>query len=133
MKSINKTTSIIIALLLFALTTNAQQLGLGPHGGRLKIAGNYKIELLGCENYLEVYVFDIDTEAVNNANIKGNIEFFYRDQATLSYPLVKYGMDGFTAKIPITTFFQCRVSLDINSEFIVTEKFDNECLNTNRN
>ena len=128
-----KTTILISILFLFALTANAQQSGLGPHGGRLKTEGNYKIELFGCENYLEVYIFDIDTEAVNNANIKGNVEFFYRDQATLSYPLVKYGMDGFTVKIPITTFFQCRVSLDINSEFIVTEKFDNECLNTKRN
>ena len=117
--------------LFFTQGIYAQQKDIGVHGGRLKTAGNYKIELFGCENYIEVYVFDIDNEAINNANIKGNVEFFYQNQATLNYPLVKYGVDGFTAKIPATTFYQCRLSLDMNSEFIVTEKFDNECINRN--
>jgi hypothetical protein len=128
-----KIISLSVLLFFFIFPLHAQQAGLGPHGGRLKPAGNYKIELFGCENYLEVYVFDRDTEAVNNSNISGSVEFFYKEQAILSYPLVRYGMDGFTAKIPLTAFFQCRVSLNIDSEFIVTEIFDNECMNTNRN
>ncbi len=133
MKPTSKIIVLLSLLFFFSQVICAQQKDIGPHGGRLKTTGNYRIELFGCENYLEVYVFDIDNEAINNANIKGDVEFFYQNQATLSYLLVKYGMDGFTAKIPVTTFYQCRVSLDINSEFIVTEKFDNECLNRTRN
>ncbi len=131
MKKASKIIGLLSFLLFFAQGIYAQQKDIGPHGGRLKTTGNYRVELFGCENYLEVYVLDIDNDAINNANIKGSVEFFYPNQTTLSYPLVQYGMDGFTAKIPVTTFYQCRVSLNINSEFIITEKFDNECLNRN--
>lgn len=125
---------ITIALVFVTQLLMAQQNGLGPHGGRLKSAGMYKIEIFGCDNYLEVYLFDVDTNAINNSNISGMVEFFYSGQAALISPLIRYGMDGFTAKIPVNTFLYCKPSFNINGEFIVTEKFENECLmNTGRN
>jgi hypothetical protein len=40
-------------------------------------------------------------------------------------------MDGFTAKITGNTFIYSKPSLDINGTFMVTEKFENECLKRN--
>ena len=128
MKTIAKNIVMSAGLLFFASALKAQQNGLGPHGGRLKTAGSYKIELLGCDNYLEIYLFDSDTNAINNNDIEGTVEFFYSAQATLVSPLVHYGMDGFTAKIPINTFLYSKPSLTVKGTFIVTEKFDNECI-----
>jgi hypothetical protein len=126
MKTILK--SISIALVFFVQVMQARQNGFGPHGGRLKTVGNYKIELFGCGNYLEIYLFDSDTDAINNNDITGNIEFFYANQTTLSSPLVRYGMDGFTAKIPVNAFSYSKPSFEDKGIFIVTEKFDNECI-----
>jgi hypothetical protein len=123
-----KTIIKIITLLTFcAQIVSAQQNGFGPHGGRLKTAGTYKIELFGCNDHIEVYLFDRDTNAISNNNVSGSVEFFYSGQATLNCPLVHYGMDGFTAKIPANTFLYSKPTFNMNN-VIVTEKFENECL-----
>ena len=118
----------LILLILVTGVLKAQQDGLGSHGGRLKTVGNYKIELFGCNDYLEIYLFDGALNAINNNNLNGTVEFFYTAKATLSSPLAHYGMDGFTAKIPANTFLYCKPSFNMNGMFIVTEKFENECL-----
>jgi hypothetical protein len=119
----------IIALLTFCTQiVSAQHSGFGPHGGRLKMVGNYKIELFGCDDHIEVYLFDRDTNAISNNNVTGAVEFFYNGQATLSCPLVHYGMDGFTAKIPGNTFIYSKPTFNMDGGAIVTEKFENECL-----
>lgn len=129
-----KTVTIIVAFLFSLQVVSAQQKGFGPHGGRLKTVGSYKLELFGCDDHIEVYLFDSDTNAINNKSISGTVEFFFNGSATLVSPLVKYGMDGFTAKIPGNTFIYSKPSFDVNGSFIVTQKFENECLmNAGRN
>jgi len=128
MKTIGKKTVGIIFLIFFTQAFRAQQNGLGPHGGRLKSVGNYKLEVFGCDNYLEIYLYDRDTSAISNNDIVGNVEFYYNGSATLTSLLTKYGIDGFTAEIPVNTFIYSKPALDINGEIIVTEKFENECL-----
>jgi hypothetical protein len=125
MKRVIKT---IIMLIFFIQTANAQQNGVGPHGDRLKTVGNYKIELFGCDDHVEVYLFDRDTNAISNNNISGTVEFFYSGQATQSTSLTRYGMDGFAAKIPANTFLYSKPILIVDGGATVTGKFDNECL-----
>jgi hypothetical protein len=120
-----KTTILIFVLFLFNSVLNAQD-GYGPHRGRLKKSGNYQIELVGCANYLEVYLFDTDTQVIDNSSIIGNIIFIYDSKSSLSKPLVHYGLDGFTAQMPTNTFLYCKPSFNING-IIITAKFENEC------
>ncbi|HXD93354.1 MAG TPA: hypothetical protein VNX01_09080 [Bacteroidia bacterium] len=128
-----KTTILIFVLCLFNSTLNAQQDGYGPHKGRLKKSGNYQIELVGCINYLEVYLFDTDTQVIDNSSIIGNIVFIYDSKSSLSKPLVHYGLDGFTAQMPTNTFQYCKPSFNING-IIITAKFENECqINASKN
>ena len=119
-----------VALFFSVQELNAQKKGFGPHGGRLKTVGDYQIELFGCNDYIEIYLFDSDTNAISNGNINGTVAFYYNQQSTLVGALMRYGMDGFTTKIPITTFLYCKPNLDIEGRFIVTERFENECLNS---
>src|ERR1700758_483984 len=84
MKLLSKNIVILLFLIFSIQVVKAQQNGLGPHGGRLKTTGNYKIELFGCDDYIEVYLFDKDVNAISNNNITGAVEFFYSGQATLS-------------------------------------------------
>ena len=127
MMKICKLLFLLLAICLSQLV-KAQQKGFGPHGGRLKNAGNYKIELFGCDDHLEIYLFDRDTNAINNNGITGTVEFYFSGSATLVSTLIHYGVDGFTAKIPAMTFIYSKPILNINRTFIVTEKFDNECI-----
>ena len=127
MRSIIKSISFVLIMFFFAAGLEAQS-GFGPHGGRLKTVDAYKIEVSGCDNYVEIYLFDSDTNAINNDHISGQVEFVYANEAVLISPLIHYGMDGFTAKIPKDTFLYSKPSLTVNGTFIVTEKFENECL-----
>ena len=76
-----KTIVFIVALLFSLQVASAQQNGFGPHGGRLKTVGNYKLELFGCDDHIEVYLFDSDTNAINNKDISGTVEFFFNGSA----------------------------------------------------
>lgn len=127
-RGLNYIRTIFCVIIVASYTVKAQSNGIGPHGGRLKTANNCKIEVAGCDNYLEIYLYDRDTNAINNTNITGNVIFYYNNTAELNVPMVKYGLEGFTAKIPINTFSYSKVIFDINSEFIINQKFENECL-----
>ena len=128
-----KITITVFILLLFNSTLNAQQDDYGPHKGRLKKSGNYRIELIGCNNYLEFYLFDVDTQAIDNSSIIGNVIFIYDAKSSLNKPLMHYGIDGFTVQIPTNTFLYCKPSFNVNG-VIVTAKFENDCqINANKN
>jgi hypothetical protein len=72
---------VVILFLIFSFQAlQAQKNGLVPHGGRLKSVGNYKIELFGCDDYIEVYLFDRDTNSISNNDITGAVEFFIADK-----------------------------------------------------
>jgi hypothetical protein len=114
--------------MLFVQVAQAQKTGFGSHGGRLKTTGNYKVELFGCDDHVEIYLFDRDTNAINNNDITGSVEFFFNGSATLVSTMARYGVDGFTAKIPSINFMYSKPSFNVHATFIVTEKFDNECL-----
>jgi hypothetical protein len=127
-----KITLAVFILFFLNSVLNAQQDSYGPHEGRLKKSNNYQIELVGCNNYLEFYLFDADTRAIDNSAIIGNVIFIYDGKSSLNKPLVHYGIDGYTAEIPSNTFLYCKPSFNVNG-VIVTAKFENECqINANK-
>ncbi|HWY37211.1 MAG TPA: hypothetical protein VNY73_01535 [Bacteroidia bacterium] len=117
-----------ICSILFTLSSYSQQdSAIGPHQGHLVRAGEYHIELLGCNDYMEIYVFDKDMGPIHNYGMTGDVKFYYTGETYLSSPLSYYGNDGFTAKIASTNFIYCRVSLDVFGKFI-NAKYENECI-----
>jgi hypothetical protein len=127
-----KTVCVIIGFLAFSLTASAQKDTLiGPHQGRLFKSGAYRLEVLGCNDYLEIYLYDSDREAILNYGIHGNVEFYYKGETYLNAPVVCYGEDGFTAKIASPDFLYAKVSLVVYGNFVYV-KFENECSITGR-
>lgn len=98
----------------------------GPHGGTLVPAGEYQVESLGCDEYLEIYIFDKYSDPLLNYGTSGEVKFFKGDNAATGVPLVLYGNDGFTAKFPDYTFSTYKVTLNIKG-VTVTAKFNNSC------
>ncbi|MGZ3904618.1 MAG: hypothetical protein ACXVC6_13035 [Bacteroidia bacterium] len=119
---------ITTLLLLFAFaSSNAQQDSLfGPHGGRLKKSQGYNLETLGCDNFMELYLYNEAMEPVFNSGITGSIKFFY-DKKNVVYAIQKYGIDGFTCKIESPEFYNYEVTMNLLDRLIITATF-NECV-----
>lgn len=66
-------------------------------------------------------------EPVMNNGIRGEIKFVY-DKTTVTSPLSKYGIDGFTAKIASPEFIKYTVTLDLLEQLIISADFANECI-----
>jgi len=107
---------------LFAQTDTTR----GPHTGRIESYANYRIEVLGCNDYLEVYFYDKKLQPIHNYEITGDVKFYFAGEVFSSVPLTRYGADGFTARIPSPDFYYCRVTASIGGQPI-SAKFMNVC------
>jgi|GEM_PF-1288970 hypothetical protein len=115
----------VFLMLLFFTGIQAQTLPLGPHQGRTVATGGYVIEMLGCMDHLEVYVYEKDMQFISNVRLSGEAQF-YGWQKTIFTPLVPYGRDGFTAKLPTYNFASCKIGINIK-DIRINAEFTNEC------
>ncbi len=76
--------TIITAVLFVCLTygIKAQEALTGPHGGRMKIAQGFRVEVVGCENYIEIYIFNEALEPLFNNGITGDVTFFHEGKTS---------------------------------------------------
>jgi hypothetical protein len=120
----------ILSLFLLAFSEmQAQGIQRGPQQGTVKTDKKCKIEYLGCMDHLEIYLYDSAYQAMNNSDITGRVQFFYVDKTASSSPLIHYGKEGYTAKLPPKTFVDCLVTLEIR-KIVLSARFNNECVNT---
>lgn len=116
---------IIFSFLI--LSMHAQSDSLGPHKGRMQRYLKYHIELVGCNDYIEVYFYDQGMNVLNNKyGIRGDVKYYQPDQTFAEVPLTEYGADGFTAHMPTPDYAYCRITAMIAGQ-PVTAKFNNEC------
>lgn len=114
-------------LTLMMYSAQAQEFKCDSSTCTIKHNGTYKIELAGCHNYLDIYVYDEKGHSIKNSTIQGMAEFFYLDETTLSSPFTQFfKTHSLRAKIPVAGFYNCRVLLEIHGE-TVSVYFDNEC------
>lgn len=119
-----------LLLILFSLSifyVHAQSDSLGPHKGRLQHYLKYHVELVGCNDYIEVYFYDQNMNVLNNKyGIAGDVKYYHPDQTFSDVPLVEYGADGFTARMPTPDYVYCRITATVAGQPI-SVKFNNEC------
>jgi hypothetical protein len=120
-----KTCLPIIALLCI-LNSNAQERSIEPTCA-IKKAGHYLVELAGCTNYIDIYLYDLKEKPVRGLELKGKAEFFYLDETCASSDFIQYERsNALRAEIPGPGFYNFKVSLIIRSDTISTY-FDNTC------
>jgi hypothetical protein len=119
-------TVLVTLALLGAFWMNGQETKRGPHNGAVAAAGDYFIETTGCDEYLEVYLFDKFMEPMLNYGISGEVKYFKNDNSGTSVPLVLYGNDGFTARFPEYNFSTYKVTLNVKG-VSYSGKFNNSC------
>lgn len=114
--------------LLAAASVHAQAQLCTPGQCTTKSAGQYFVELSGCSNTLDLYIYDRNMQPVRSVVITGFVDFLYPDESVSCALFSQYHRTNFlSAKIPAPGFFNCRITLVVGGERIYTN-FDNECL-----
>lgn len=113
--------------ILSAFTYRAQDFLDPSPGCDTKKAGRYLVELAGCNNYIDLYLYHQRAKPVRGLEIKGKAEFFYLDETMTSSDLIQYERtNALRAEIPGPGFYNFKVTLIIKSDTISTY-FDNSC------
>ena len=92
-----------------------------------KKAGRYLVELAGCGNYVDIYLYTLREKPVRGTELKGKAEFFYLDESCARSEFIQYERtNSLRAEVPFPGFYNFKVTLIIQSDTISTY-FDNTC------
>jgi hypothetical protein len=125
-----KTKIIFIVLIIIAAGILLVSLGVfqtttfGPHGGIVKPAGSYQIEMKNPYGNLYAYLLDVESKPIRNKRITCSVRYYFPDNTTTDVDLKPYGEDGFTTETTIK-FYLCKVTFNLQGKS-VSAKFENE-------
>jgi hypothetical protein len=120
-------TKIIIAFIILIASAKAQDSSnyiTGPHGGLLKNAENYKIEVINTFGCITAYLYDDTLIAIPNKFISGNIMFFFNNGVSLNNYLIPYGTDGFTVDVSNSNYYYYTIHFKVANK-IINSRFEN--------
>lgn len=98
-------------LFLLSQTIKAQDPKATPHGGKLITKGYYHLELLECNEYLELYLYGLDMDPIRNYGLSGYVDFYYPDNSCKVSKIYPYGLYGFTAAVELAHFVSYELNL----------------------
>lgn len=110
--------SIIISLAFI-------QYDLGPHGGTIKNAGVYNIELKNSYPVFYVFLLDRNHMPIKNYGITCDAKFIYQDTTSYDAILRPYSDDGFYSEYTSSSFNLCKINFNVRGR-IVSAVFEND-------
>lgn len=120
---------ILFGLLLSGIailySVNSNQVTSGPHGGELKSAENFHIELKEAFPNLHCYLLDQKLGPVSNVGVLCEIRFFMPDETSVDLNLKPFLDNGFILESNTIVYNSCRVTFNISGKSI-SAKFDKE-------
>lgn len=118
---------LILSGIVLLYSANKYQGTIGPHGGELKAAENFHIELKEAFPNLHCYLLDQKLLPVNNDGVLCEIRFFMPDETTVDLTLKPFLSDGFILESNAIVYNSCRVTFNISGKS-VSAKFAKEHL-----
>jgi hypothetical protein len=101
------------------------QIRIGPHGGTVKQAENYRIEMKTIYPDFYAYLLNKNLETISNKNATCEARFLLNDNTTVDIPLQRFGEDAFKAKLTTMDYNSCYITLHMGRNSI-SAKFENE-------
>jgi len=101
------------------------QIKSGPHGGTVKQAESYRIEMKNIYPDFYAYLLNKSLESISNKNATCEARFFLNDNTTIDIPLQRFGEDAFKAKLTSMDYNSCRITFHLGKNSI-SAKFENE-------
>jgi hypothetical protein len=116
-------TKITFLVILFSIAVafvsfNKFQSVVSPHGGRVKPAGEYNIEMKNVYPNLYTFLLDKNNKPISNKGIVCKAKFIFLDSTTLDIPLRPFEKDGFSGELNTLSFYSCRIYYDISGKSI---------------
>lgn len=88
-----------------------------PHGGVIKAADGYFIEMKNAGKNFQVYLLNKKLEPLGTKNIIGEVRFFFPDSTDIDINLKPYGENAFMCMAP-PGYYACKVSFNIMGKSI---------------
>jgi hypothetical protein len=98
----------------------------GPHGGIVKKADNYFIEMTNPGKFFFAYLLDKNSKTISNKGISGDVKFFLPDSSIFDVQLKPSADDAFTGE-GIPGYSSCKITFNIFGRSI-SAKFENTLL-----
>ncbi len=118
--------SLLIFMSGWVLTSLVSpQVKTGPHGGSIRQAENYLIEMKSVYPDFYVYLLKKDFESIGNKNITCDARFYMDDKTTMDVGLQRFGEEAFKAQLAAMNYNSCRITFHMGRNSISAE-FDNE-------
>jgi hypothetical protein len=83
-----------------------------PHGGSIKEADGYYIEVKSAGKNLNIYLLNNKKEPIGTKNITGKVLFFFRDSTDIDINLKAINENAFTCFAP-PGYYACKVTFNI--------------------
>lgn len=118
-----KTTIIVTAFLLLGVTAafisiDKSSEAKGPHGGKLKRAGEFNIELKTSYPDFYAYLLDKKYGSTSNKGITCEIKFMFPDSTFQDISLKPYQEDGFKMVSTVSGYYSYRVVFNVSGKYI---------------
>ena len=131
MKTTSKFIGIILLTALILVAFNLTDNPVGPHGGTVKTAGIYNIEMKNSYPNLYAFLLDSRLRPISNKGITCEGKFNFADSSSSIIPFKPFWEDGFSMKLGSLRFNTCRINFNISGK-IVSAQFENENLIANK-
>lgn len=116
---------LLVALMLIGL--HLSESAEGPHGGAVKQAGDYHIEVKTVYPYFYAFLLDKSSRPISNKGISCEAKFIFADHTDINVSLGPFEEDGFSARLITQEFNSSQVYFNIHGK-IVFAQFENESL-----
>lgn len=118
---------LLLSGIVILYSVNRYQATTGPHGGELKPAENFHIELEEAFPNLHCYLLDQKLLPVSNEGVLCEIRFFLPNETSVELNLKPFLNDGFILESNSIKYSSCRVTFNMSGKFF-SAKFDKENL-----
>lgn len=113
---------VLGVLVLVALSS--KQTGEGPHGGVVKEADNFKIEMKISFPFFYTYLLNSNSRPISNKKINCNVNLIFPDKSESHVLLRRFEEDGFFAELCDQPVVRYIISFNVNGQTISAQFYD---------
>ncbi len=114
-----------ILIVLVFVSMNLFPTPIGPHGGIVKSAGGYNIEMVSGYRDIYTYLLDGKQRSLSNEGITCEVCYIFPDSTRITNSLRPYGKDGFSSHTTILKFHSLKITFNVHGK-LVSAKFEND-------
>lgn len=127
MKAIIVLFGLLLSGIILLYSLKLKQSTVGPHGGEVKQAENFNIEMKAAFPNLYFYLLDQKLKPIENKGISCEVRFFFPGDTSTDLTIKPFQEDGFILEASKIVYNSCRVTFNVFGKSI-SAKFEKESI-----